>query len=153
MRTHGRGWPGRIARSLPAVRGKGRLRRQLARIEQALESESRLASMFAMFNALNRGERPSGAEPLPRRSGWRRVWLTPAAALLAMAAVVIGGLLLGSGLRPVSQACMMLAAQGTPAAAPAAVPMIAPVESARAPSRPAASGASGALCPAYPAKK
>lgn len=38
-------------------------------------------------------------------------------------------------------------------AAPAAVPMIAPVESARAPSRPAASGASGALCPAYPAKK
>jgi hypothetical protein len=151
--------PGRIARVLRALRGRGRVRHQLARIERALESETRLAAMFATFNALCRGERPSGAEQFPRRFGWLRprAWLTPTIALVAMTVVVVGGLLLTLSLRPPSRPCMMLTAAGTPVAAPVAVPIATPAASSS--SRPAGGVARTtdssheALCSAYPADK
>jgi len=151
--------PGRVARALRALRGHGRARRQLARIERALESEPRLAAMFATFNRLCRGERPSGAEQFPRRFGWprARALLTPTIALAAMVVVIVGGLLLTASLHPPSRPCMMLTAAGTPAAAPVAVPMAAPAASSSA--RPVggvartADSSHAPLCSAYPADK
>ena len=156
--------PGRIARSLRGWPGNGaRLRRKLAGIEQGLAAEARLASMFAIFNALTRGERPSGAEPLPRpaRALWLSArWVTRTAALLAMAAVIIGGLLLSSMVRPVDRSCLMLAANGRPVTIPVAAPV-----AVGAPGATGAAGAAGTAgqtapsstghesdCPAYPAK-
>jgi hypothetical protein len=148
--------PGRIARSLRGWPGNtARLRRKLAGIERGLATEARLASMFAMFNALTRGERPSGAEPLPRpaRATWlsRRV-MTRAAAVLAMAAVVAGSLLLTSKTRTVDRSCLMLTANGTAIT----VPMTAAGSTSGAPGATVRSVAVGpgheSLCPAYPAK-
>ena len=148
--------PGRIARSLRGWPGNAaRLRRKLAGIERGLATEARLASMFAMFNALTRGERPSGAEPLPRPA--RATWLslrvmTRVAAMLAMAAVVAGSLLLTSRTRPVDRSCMMLTANGTAVT----VPVTAAGSTSGAPGATARSVAVGpgheSLCPAYPAK-
>jgi len=157
--------PGRIARSLRGWPGSAaRLRRKLAGIERGLATEARLASMFAMFNALTRGERPSGAEPLPRPA--RATWLslrslTRAAAVLAMAAMVVGSVLLTSRARPVDRSCLTLTANGTTVT----VPVTAAGSTSGASGASGASAASGAtvrsvavglghesLCPAYPAK-
>jgi hypothetical protein len=137
-------WPGHIARSRRELLGHGRSRRRLAGIERALASEAGLASMFAMFNALNRGERPSGAEPLPRSVWATRPWLTRAAALLAMAAVIAAGLLLSAGMRPMMRTCMMLTAAGRPVAVSGAVP---------AASAETAGSDHESPCAAYPVKK
>lgn len=155
-------WPGRIARSLRGWPGNAaRLQRKLAGIERGLATEARLASMFAMFNALTRGERPSGAEPLPRpaRATWlSQRMLTRAAAFLAMAAVVAGSLLLTSRTRPVDQSCLMLTANGTTVTVPvtAAGSTFGAAGSAGVPGATVRSVAVGlgheSLCPAYPAK-
>ena len=160
--------PGRIARSLRGWPGNAaRLQRKLAGIERGLATEARLASMFAMFNALTRGERPSGAEPLPRPARATLLSLrvlTRAAAVLAMAAVVAASVLLTSRTRPVDRSCLMLTANGTTVT----VPVTAAGATSGAPGASVASGASEAsgptvrsvavglghesLCPAYPAK-
>ena len=57
--------PDRISRPRRGPRGRWRLRRQLAGITRGLAKDATLAAKFAMFNALNKGEPPSGAEPLP----------------------------------------------------------------------------------------
>jgi hypothetical protein len=152
-------WPGRIARPLRGWPGNAaRLRRTLAGIERGLATEARLASMFAMFNALTRGERPSGAEPLPRPARATLLslrMLTRAAAVLAMAAMVAGSLLLTSRTRPVDRSCLMLAANGTTVT----VPVTAAGSTSGAPGASGAAARSVAvglghesLCPAYPAK-
>lgn len=127
----------------------GRSRRRLTGIEGTLAADTRLASMFAMFNALNRGEPARGPDPLPR-SGWRAQWpwLSRVAALVAMVAVIVGGLLLSSAMRPVVRSCLIL----SPAGAPVTVPVGAPAARA-APSRPAFYRGHVPLCRAYPANK
>jgi hypothetical protein len=152
--------PGRIARFRLSWLGNGRLRRKLAGIERGLATEARLASMFAMFNALTRGERPSGAEPLPRsgRAAWAlraptlsvrsARWLTRAAALLAMAAIIAGGLLVTAGIRPPDRSCLMLTAGGTPVTLPVAAPVAAGTSDRTA----VASTGHESYCPAYPKK-
>jgi len=143
-------WLGRIARSLSDLLGHGRRRRMLAGIERALASEAGLASMFAMFNALNRGERPSGPERLPRSARVARPWLTRAAALLAMAAVITGGLLLSARTRPAMRACLLLTAAGAPVPASGA----SPAASAGMAGGPGSAGSDHeSPCAAYPAKK
>lgn len=147
--------PGRDARSRGGPRRNGRFRRELAGIERTLGAEARLVSMFAMFNELTRGERPSGPEPLPRRGrpgllAWPPPqWAARAAALAAMAAVIVGGLLLSSRVRPGSP-CLALTAAGAPAGVPTA-------GQAAADGVPSRSGATSSgreqLCSAYPAKK
>jgi len=149
-------WPGRLARSLRGWPGNAaRLQRKLAGIERGLATEARLASMFAMFNALTRGERPSGVESLPRPA--RATLLSPrvltrAAAVLAMAAVVVGSLLLTSRTRPVDRSCLMLAANGTTVT----VPVTATESTSGVPGTAVRNVAVGlgneSLCPAYPAK-
>ena len=57
--------PDRIIRPRRGLRGRWRLRRRLAGIRKGLAKDATLAAKFAMFNALNKGEPPSGAEPLP----------------------------------------------------------------------------------------
>jgi hypothetical protein len=104
--------------SLPA-----RQERELELIEGALEAtEPRLASMFAMFNRLAKGERPVSAERVRSRA-WRwgrRCWQPDAlrriAILLALAAVALSGLILGAKVRPVTRQCVTLPA-GAPSAA------------------------------------
>jgi len=59
-------WPDRTNRPRRGLRGRWRLRRQLAGIANGLAKDARLAAKFAMFNALTKGEPASGAEPLPR---------------------------------------------------------------------------------------
>jgi hypothetical protein len=152
-------WPGRIARSLRGWPGNAaRLQRKLAEIERGLATEARLASMFAMFNALTRGERPSGAEPLPRpaRARWLSLRvLTRAAAFLAMAAVIVGSMLLTSRTRPLDRSCLMLTANGTAVAVPvtAAGSTSGAPEASGAAVRSVAVGLGNeSLCPAYPAK-
>lgn len=91
----------------------GRARRRLTGIEGALASDAKLVSLFAMFNALNRGEPASGPEPLPRY-GWRSQgpWLPRVAALVVMVAVIVGGLLLSAATRPTGRSCPLIAAGG-----------------------------------------
>jgi hypothetical protein len=112
-------------------------------------------SMFTMFNALNRGERASGPERLPR-SVWARPWLTRAAALLAMAALIAGGLLLSARTRPGLGTCLMLtAAGGTPVTVSGATS----AASARTAGLGTAAGPGSGVsdhespCATYPAKK
>jgi len=66
--------PDRTNRPRRGLRGRWRIRRQLAGIANGLAKDARLAAKFAMFNALTKGEPPSGAEPLPRlrlpKFGW-----------------------------------------------------------------------------------
>jgi hypothetical protein len=148
--------PGRIARSLRGWRpGNGaRVRRKLAGIERGLATEARLAAMFAMFNALTRGERPTGAEPFPSPAGALGLsarWLTRTAALLAMAAIIIGGLLLSSMVRPVDRSCLMLTANGRPVTIPVAAPVAVGASEAAGHTAPASTGHESG-CPAYPAK-
>jgi hypothetical protein len=104
--------------SLPA-----RQERELEQIEGALEAtEPRLASMFAMFNRLAKGERPVSAERVRSRA-WRcgqRCWQPDAlrriAILLALAAVALSGLILGARVRPVTRQCMALPSKAQSAA-------------------------------------
>lgn len=159
---------GRIARSRCGLRRHGRSRRKLAGIAKGLATDAALAAKFAMFNALTKGEPLCGAEPLPRpgwrlrrflrrrplprrrapRPGARRLWRGRAVALMAMTAVLVGGLLLSLAVRPAGRTCMMLTSAGTSASAPA-IPT-----SVVAAGRPAPVGGDHApLCPAYPAKK
>jgi hypothetical protein len=116
--------------------------------------------MFAMFNALTRGERPSGAEPLPRpaRALWLSTrWLTRTAALLALTAIIIGGLLVSSMVRPMGRSCLMLAANGRPVTIPVAAPVavgasgVSGASGAAGRTAPASTG-HASDCPAYPAK-
>jgi len=116
--------PDRSARSRRGLRGRWRLRRQLAGIANGLANDARLAAKFAMFNALTKGEPVSGAEPLPQlrlpEFGWpltllfarnRRArnrparnrparklasWQGRVIAIAAMAAIITGTLLLSS---------------------------------------------------------
>jgi hypothetical protein len=152
--------PGRIARFRLRWPGNGRLRRKLAGIERGLATEVRLASMFAMFNALTRGERPSGPESLSRsaRAAWALPapglsarsarWLTRAAALLAMAALIAGGLLVTAGIHAPDRTCLMLTAGGRPVTLPVAAPVAVGTTDQTA----AASSGHDSSCPAYPKK-
>jgi len=170
--------PDRIIRSRRGLRGRWRLRRRLAGIRKGLAKDATLAAKFAMFNALNKGEPPSGAEPLPHfrrrlpRFGWpltllagrgrpagngparnRVAWRGGVIAIAAMAAVIVSTLLLSSMLRPVGRTCLMLASSGTQAsAAPSTAGQPAP---ATGPGEPVGGFARGpgSTCPAYPAKK
>ena len=111
----------------------GRTRRRLTGIEGTLAADARLASLFEMFNALNRGEPASGPEPLPR-FGWSRgPWLPRVAALVVMVAVIVGGLLLSAATRPAVRSCQALIATGGRVAVPLTD--------------------RGLLCHAYPANK
>lgn len=166
--------PDRIARQRRGLRGRWRLRRQLAGITQGLVKDARLAAKFAMFNALTKDEPPSGAEPLPRFRwrprrlppfGWpltllaarrgpgakQTGWWGRAAAMVAMAAVIVGTLLLTSLMRPAARTCMMLASAGTSAARAVAVASAAPAKAGQ-PVGGVARGP-GSTCAAYPAKK
>jgi hypothetical protein len=168
--------PDRTNRPRRGLRGRWRLRRQLAGIANGLAKDARLAAKFAMFNALTRGEPPTGAEPLPRlrlpQFGWpftllfarnRRArnrparklaaWQGRVIAIAAMAVVITGTLLLSSLLRPTARTCMMLASAGAPAsAAPSKAGQPA---AATVPGEPVGGFARGpgSGCPAYPAKK
>jgi hypothetical protein len=137
----------------------GRSRRQLTGMEAALATDTRLASMFAMFNTLNQGEPASGPDPLPpsgwRPSGWALPgWLAPAprasrvAALVAMMAVIVGGVLLSVAVRPVVRSCVI--------STPAGAPVSAAVNDSGARAGPALRAFSRGLvppCRAYPANK
>jgi len=169
--------PDRIAKTRRGLRGRWRLRRKLAGIANTLGEDATLAAKFAMFNALTKGEPPSGAEPLPRlrwrlpQFGWpltllaarhrrdgrdrkRPSWQGRAIAVAAMAAVVLGTLLLSSLLRPAAGRCMMLASSGTQAsAAPSKAGQ--PAAASSIPGEPVGGFARGpgSACPAYPARK
>jgi hypothetical protein len=169
--------PDRI-RPRRGLRGRWRLRRRLAAIRKGLAKDATLAAKFAMFNALNKGEPPSGAEPLPHfrwrlpRFGWpltllagrnrpprngparkRVAWRGRVIAIAAIAAVIVGTLLLSSMLRPVGRTCLMLASSGAQAsAAPSTAGQPTP---AFVPGEPVGGFARGpgSTCPAYPVKK
>ena len=169
--------PDRIIRPRRGLRGRWRLRRRLGGIRKGLAKDATLAAKFAMFNALNKGEPPSGAEPLPHfrwrlpRFGWpltllagrgrsarngparnRVAWRGGVIAIAAMAAVIVSTLLLSSMLRPVGRTCLMLASSGTQASA---APSTAGQTPATVPGEPVGGFARGpgSTCPAYPAKK
>lgn len=164
--------PDRINRPRRGLRGRWRLRRQLAGIANGLAKDARLAAKFSMFNALTKGEPPSGAEPLRRpwrlpKFGWpltllaarrgpgrkRTRWVGRAAAIAAMAAVIVGTLLLSSLLRPTARTCMMLASAG--AQASAAPSKAGQPAAATVPGEPVGGFARGpgSACPAYSVKK
>ena len=165
--------PDRITRPRRGLRGRWRLRRRLAGIRKGLAKDATLAAKFAMFNALNKGEPPSGAEPLPRFRwqlppfGWpltllvgrgrparnRVAWRGGVIAIVAMAAVIVSTLLLSSMLRPVGRTCLMLASSGTQASA--APSKAGQPTSVSVPGEPVGGFARGpgSTCPAYPAKK
>jgi hypothetical protein len=168
--------PDRTNRPRRVLRGPWRLRRELAGISNGLSKDARLAAKFAMFNALTKGEPPSGAEPLPRlrlpKFGWpltllfarnrpartrpaRKLvaWQGRAIAIVAMAVVITGTLLLSSLLRPGTRTCLMLASAG--AQASAAPSKAGQPAAATGPGEPVGGFArgSGPTCPAYPAKK
>jgi len=170
--------PDRIIRPRRGLRGRWRLRRRLAGIRKGLAKDATLAAKFAMFNALNKGEPPSGAEPLPHfrwrlpRFGWpltllagrgrpagngparnRIAWRGGVIAIVAMAAVIVSTLLLSSMLRPVGRTCLMLASSGTQAsAAPSNAGQPTP---ASVPGEPVGGFARGpgSTCAANPARK
>jgi hypothetical protein len=175
--------PDRGNRPRRGLRGRWRLRRQLAEIANGLAKDARLAAKFAMFNALTKGEPPSGAEPLPQfrwrlpRFGWpvtllvarrgpsgarparkrparkRPAWQGRVIAIAAMAVVITGTLLLSSLLRPAARTCLMLASAG--AQASAAPSKAGQPSAATVPGEPVGGFARGpgSTCPAYPAKK
>jgi hypothetical protein len=127
----------------------GRSRRRLTGIETALATDARLASMFAMFNALNHGEPARGPDPLPR-SGWlpRGPWVSRVAALVAMVAVVACGVLLSAAMRPVVRSCLIITSAGGPVTVPVSD------SGARAgPALRAVGRGHLPLCRAYPANK
>ena len=170
--------PDRIIRPRRGLRGRWRLRRRLAGIRKGLAKDTTLAAKFAMFNALNKGEPPSGAEPLPRFQwrlppfGWpltllagrsrparngparkRVAWRGRVIAIAAIAAVIVSTLLLSSMLRPVGRTCLMLASSG--AQASGAPSRAGQPTTATVPGEPVGGFARGpgSTCPAYPAKK
>jgi hypothetical protein len=168
--------PDRANRRRRGLRGRWRLRRQLAGISSGLAKDARLAAKFGMFNALTKGEPVSGAEPLPRLRlptfGWpltllfarrrtarkgpagkRSVWWGRVIAIAAMAAVITGTLLLSSLLRPATRTCLMLASAG--AQASAAPSKAGQPAAATVPGEPVGGFARGpgSTCPAYPSKK
>jgi hypothetical protein len=170
--------PDRITRPRRGLRGRWRLRRRLAGIAKGLTKDATLAAKFAMFNALTTGEPPSGAEPLPRfrlpRFGWpltllvarsrparngpgRRpvAWRGRVVAIAAMAAVIVGTVLLSSLVRPTARTCLMLASSGTQASASAAPSTVGQPTAATVPGEPVGGFARGpgSTCPAYPIKK
>jgi hypothetical protein len=184
--------PDRITRPRRGLRGRWRLRRRLAGIARGLAKDATLAAKFAMFNALTKGEPPSGAEPL-RRPGWRpRLppfgwpltllvprsrpgrnrpgrnrpsrsrparkllgWQGRIVAIAAIAAVIVGTVLLSSLLRPAARTCLMLASAGSQASASAAPATAGQPAAATVPGEPVGGFARGpgSACPAYPAKK
>jgi hypothetical protein len=165
--------PDRISGPRRGPRGRWRLRRQLAGITRGLAKDATLAAKFAMFNALNKGEPPSGAEPLPQFRwrlppfGWpltllvarsrparngpgrngpgRRpvAWRGRVVAIAAMAVVIAGTLLLSSLLRPAARTCLMLASSGTQASASAAPSKAAQPGAATVPGEPVGGFARG----------
>ena len=170
--------PDRIIRPRRGLRGRWRLRHRLAGIKKGLAKDATLAAKFAMFNALNKGEPPSGAEPLPH-FGWRLppfgwpltllagrggparkgparkglAWRGRVIAIAAIAAVIVSTLVLSSMLRPVGRTCLMLASSGAQAsAAPSKAGQPTP---AFVPGEPVGGFARGpgSTCPANPAKK
>jgi len=174
--------PDRITRPRRGLRGRWRLRRRLAGIAKDLAKDATFAAKFAMFNALTKGEPPSGAEPLRRPGGRPRLpqfgwpltllvaksrragngpgrkpvaWLGRVVAIAAMAAVIVGTLLLSSLLRPAARPCLMLASAGTQASASAAPSKAGQPAAATVPGEPVGGFARGpgSTCPAYPAKK
>jgi hypothetical protein len=178
--------PDRITRPRRGLRSRWRLRRRLAGIAKGLAKDAAFAAKFAMFNALTKGEPPSGAEPLRRPGGRLRLppfgwpltllvarsrpagngrgrkpvaWLGRVVVIAAMAAVIVGTLLLSSLLRPAARPCLMLASAGTRASASASA-SAAPSKAgqpaaATVPGEPVGGFARGpgSACPAYPAKK
>lgn len=170
--------PDRIIRPRRGLRGRWRLRRRLAGIRKGLAKDATLAAKFAMFNALNKGEPSSGAEPLPRFRwrlppfGWpltllagrgrparngpdrkRVAWRGRVIAIAAMIVVIVSTLVLSSLLRPVGRTCLMLASSGAQvSAAPSKAGQPTP---AFVPGEPVGGFARGpgSTCPAYPAKK
>jgi hypothetical protein len=170
--------PDRIIRPRRGLRGRWRLRHRLAGIRKGLAKDAALAAKFAMFNALNKGEPPSGAEPLPhfrwrlppfgwpltllagkgRPAGNGRArnwvaWRGGVIAIAAMAAVIVSTLLLSSMLRPVGRTCLMLASSGSqasaaPSTASQPTPAIVPGEPVGGFVR-----GPGPTCPAYSVKK
>ncbi|HET6190825.1 MAG TPA: hypothetical protein VFE59_27965 [Trebonia sp.] len=174
--------PDRITRPRRGLRGRWRLRRRLAGIAKGLAKDATLAAKFAMFNALTRGEPPSGAEPL-RRPGWRPrlprfgwpltllvarsrparngrarkpvAWRGRVIAIAAVATVIVGTLLLSSLLPPAARPCLMLASAGTQASASAAPSKAGQPAAATVPGEPVGGFARGpgSTCPAYPIKK
>ena len=172
--------PDRITRPRRGLRGRWRLRRRLAGIAKGLAKDATFVAKFAMFNALTKGEPPSGAEPLPRfrwrlpRFGWPPTllvarsrpagngpgrkpvaWQGRVVAIAAMAAVIVGTLLLSSMLRPAARPCLMLASAGTQASASAAPSKAGQPAAATVPGEPVGGFARGpgSTCPAYPIKK
>ncbi len=164
--------PGRINRPRRGLRGRWRLRRELAGIKKGLAKDATLAAKFAMFNALTKGEPPSGAEPLRRpwrlpKFGWPLTllaarkrparkphpWRARVVAIAAMAVVIVSTLLLSSLLRPAARTCLMLASAG--AQASAAPSRAGQPSAATVPGEPVGGFARGpgSTCPAYPAKK
>ncbi len=160
--------PDRISRPRRGLRGRWRLRRRLAGITKGLAKDATLAAKFAMFNALNKGEPPSGAEPLPQfrwrlprfgaRNGPGRrpvAWRGRVVAIAALAVVIVGTLLLSSLLRPTARTCLMLASSGTQASASAAPSKAGQPAATTVPGEPVGGFARGpgSACPAYPVKK
>src|SRR5580700_4979752 len=174
--------PDRIIQPRRGLRGRWRLRRRLAGIAKGLAKDATFAAKFAMFNALTKGEPPSGAEPLRRlggrlrlpRFGWPLTllvarsrpagnrpgrksvaWQGRVVAIAAMAAVIVGTLLLSSLLRPAARPCLMLASAGTQASASAAPSTAGQPAATTVPGEPVGGFARGpgSACPAYPAKK
>ena len=174
--------PNRITRPRRGLRGRWRLRRRLAGIAKGLAKDATFAAKFTMFNALTKGEPPSGAEPLrwpggrPRlpRFGWPLTlpvarsrpagngpgrkpvaWQGRVVAIAAMAAVIVGTVLLSSLLRPAARPCLMLASAGTQASASAAPSTAGQPAAATVPGEPVGGFARGpgSTCPAYPIKK
>lgn len=167
--------PDRTARSRRGLRWRWRLRRQLEGIGKGLAKDATLAAKFAMFNALTKGEPPSGAEPLRRpwwrpsrlpRFGWpltlltgkrqarkRIAWRGRVIAITAMTAIIVGTLLLASLLRPAARTCLQLASAGSQASA--APSKAGQPTAAAVPGEPVGGFARGpgSTCPAYPAKK
>jgi hypothetical protein len=173
--------PDRTNRPRRGLRGRWRIRRQLAGIANGLAKDARLAAKFAMFNALTKGEPVSGAEPLPRlrlpKFGWpltllvarirptrirptrnrpaRKLagWPGRVIAIAAIAVVITGTMLLSSLLRPAPRTCMMLASAG--AQASAAPSKAGQPAAGTVPGEPVGGFARGpgSACPAYPAKK
>ena len=171
--------PDRISRPRRGPRGRWRLRRQLAGITKSLAKDATLAAKFAMFNALNKGEPPSGAEPLPQFRwrlppfGWPLTLLVARTAGQERAGQEtgrlagprrrhrgdgrrqsLGTLLLSSLLRPAARTCLMLASSGTQASASAAPSKAGERPPPQCPASPSAASPGDPVdLSAYPAKK
>lgn len=89
MSQHVKGRVRRLAALVLTTRARLRRRRALARIEREIgQRDPHLREMFAIFASLNRGERPTGPEPLPSS---RR----PSVALALVLPLLTAGLVIG----------------------------------------------------------